>query len=114
AGKKLLMAVYDFVIEATGSSEGLKQAVRMARPRVIVVMKSTVHGLVAIDTAPIVINEITLIGSRCERFEPAIALLKAGRINLDDMISAEFSLAEAAKAFRVASARGVLKVLLRN
>jgi alcohol dehydrogenase len=114
AGKNLPKAVYDFVIEATGSSEGLKQAVQMARPRATVVMKSTMHALVAIDTAPIIVNEITLVGSRCGRFEPAIALLKAGRINLGDMISDEFSLAEAAKAFRVASARGVLKVLLRN
>ena len=59
---------YDWVVDATGSSEGLRQAVQMTKPRGTVVMKSTVHGLVRIDSAPVIVNEITLIGSRCGRF----------------------------------------------
>ena len=59
----------------------------MCRPRGTVIMKSTVHGEVAIDTAPVIVNEITLIGSRCGRFEPAIRMLASGKIHVEDMIS---------------------------
>ena len=83
---KLPANEYDFVVDATGSSEGLKQAVGMARPRGTVIMKSTVHGSVAIDTAPVIVNELTL-GSRCGRFEPALRMLAKGKIRVDDMIS---------------------------
>jgi threonine dehydrogenase-like Zn-dependent dehydrogenase len=114
AGKKLPVSVYDWVVEATGTRSGLEQAVRMARPRGTVFMKSTVHGLVRVDTAPIVVNEITLIGSRCGRFEPALKLLQSGLVNVLDMISDSIPLPEARRAFARASERGVLKVLLTN
>jgi alcohol dehydrogenase len=77
-------------------------------------MKSTVHGLVSIDTAPLIVNEITLVGSRCGRFEPALKLLQAGKVNVDDMISAEYPLADAPAAFARAAEKGVMKVLLRG
>ena len=88
--KKLPVAKYEFVVEATGSSEGLRQAVQMTQPRGTVVMKSTVHGLVSIDTAPVIVNEITLVGSRCGRFEPALKLLeeRQGTGGYDDIGSA--------------------------
>jgi alcohol dehydrogenase len=111
---KVPAASYDYVVDATGSDKGLRQAVQMTRPRGTVMMKSTLHGTVALDTAPIIVNEITLIGSRCGRFEPAIQLLESGRVQVKEMISDEFELADAAKAFRRAAQRGVLKVLLRN
>ncbi len=110
--KKLPVAKYEFVVEATGSSEGLQQAVRMTQPRGTVVMKSTVHGLVSIDTAPVIVNEITLVGSRCGRFEPALRLLKNKKINVDAMISEVLPLKDAPRAFRAAAKPGVLKVLL--
>lgn len=110
--KRLPVAAYDWVVEATGSSEGLQQAVRIARPRGTVVMKSTVHGLVPIDTARVVVNEVTLVGSRCGRFEPALHLLRAGKVRLSEMISARVPLAEAPRAFDLAAAKGSLKVLL--
>lgn len=113
AGKRLPVAAYDYVVEATGSAEALKQAVAMTRPRGTVIMKSTQHELVPIDTAPIIVNEVTLVGSRCGRFESALRLLRAGRIEVGKMISDEFPLADAAKAFARAAERGVLKVLLR-
>jgi alcohol dehydrogenase len=77
-----------------------------------VFLKSTVHDVVHLDTAPVVVNEITLTGSRCGRFEPALDLLKSGRLNVLDMISDKMSLADAPQAFAKASERGVLKVLL--
>ena len=109
---KLPAAAYDFVVDATGSREGLSHAVSMVRPRGTVVLKSTVHGSVAIDTAPAVVNEITLVGSRCGPFAPAIELLAAARIHVEDMISDSFPLEHAPAAFRRAQQSGVLKVLL--
>jgi alcohol dehydrogenase len=109
----LPQARYDWVVEATGSRGGLEQAVRMARPRSTVFMKSTVHGAVKLDTAPIVVNEITLIGSRCGPFPPALKLIASGRLRLREMITGEYPLAEAERAFRAAARRGALKILLR-
>ncbi|MGJ5817553.1 MDR/zinc-dependent alcohol dehydrogenase-like family protein [Paludibaculum fermentans] len=111
---KLPAAAYDYVVEATGSSEGLMQAVGMTRPRGTIIMKSTVHGTVALDAAPVIVNEITLVGSRCGRFEPALKLLQTGKLQLDQMISEECPLADAPRAFARAQERGVLKVLLRG
>jgi alcohol dehydrogenase len=108
------VAAYDFVVEATGSANGLTQAVQMARPRGTIIMKSTVHDLAAINTAPIIVNEITLVGSRCGRFEPALKLLRGGKLRLDEMISDRFALSDAPRAFERAQERGVVKVLLHN
>jgi threonine dehydrogenase-like Zn-dependent dehydrogenase len=105
---------FDWVVEATGSAPGLMQAVGMTRPRGTLILKSTVHGTVALDTAPVVVNEITLVGSRCGRFEPALKLLRAGKVRLDEMISARMPLSEAARGFDLAARKGVLKVLLDN
>lgn len=110
--KNVPKAAYDWIVEATGSAEGLAVAVGMARPRATVFMKSTTHGMAPFDTAPIIVNEITLVGSRCGRFEPALGLLKSGRIHVGDMISEAFPLSEAPRAFAKASQSGVLKVLL--
>jgi alcohol dehydrogenase len=86
----------------------------MARPRGTVILKSTVHGAVAVDTAPIIVNEVTLVGSRCGRFEDAIPLLDHALIRTDQMIAARFPLRDAAEAFEYAARRGVLKVLLEG
>ncbi|MGA2328605.1 MAG: alcohol dehydrogenase catalytic domain-containing protein [Bryobacteraceae bacterium] len=109
---QLPRAAYDWVVEATGAAEGLRQAIAMARPRGTVIMKSTVHGEVAFDAAAAVVNEITLIGSRCGRFEPALELLQSGALPLREMISDRFPLAEAPRAFARAAEKGALKVLL--
>lgn len=108
------LARYDWVVEATGSPGGLKHAVSMTRPRGTVFLKSTIHDAVPIDLAPVIVNEITLVGSRCGRFEPALALLKSGKINVDDMIAGEFPLTRASAAFARAAEPGVLKVLLKG
>ena len=114
APKRLPVAAFRWVVDATGSPEGLKQAVWMSEPRGTVVMKSTVHALAAIDTAPVIVNEITLLGSRCGRFEPALKLLASGRVRVDEFVSESYPLSEAPRAFAKAGERGVLKVLLKG
>ncbi len=111
--KKLPDRAYRWVVDATGSPEGLRAAIAMCEPRGTIILKSTVHGLVTIDTAPVIVNEVTLVGSRCGRFEPAIRLLASGKINVSDMISEEFPLERAPEAFKAAATKGVLKLLLR-
>ena len=113
-GKNLPQAEFEWVVDATGSSKGLNQAIRMARPRGTVFMKSTVHGSVPVDTAPIIVNEITLVGSRCGRFEPALNLLSSGGINVADMISEEMPLSDAPRAFARARRPGAMKILLKT
>jgi alcohol dehydrogenase len=112
AGKRLPVAAFQIVVDATGSAAGLEQAVRMVRPRGTMVMKSTVHGAVSIDMAPVIVNEVTLVGSRCGRFEPALKLLASGKVRVSDMIAARERLADAPRAFETAARSGVLKVLL--
>src|SRR5579871_3091472 len=110
--KKLPRAEYDWVVDASGSGAGLEQAVTMTRPRGTVILKSTVHGLVRVDTAPVIVNEITLVGSRCGRFEPALKLLRRHKIEVQPLISEILPLDKAPLAFRRAATRGALKVLL--
>lgn len=105
---------FPLAVDCTGSPRGLQEAVSLVRPRGTVVMKSTVHGNVAIDTAPVIVNEIRLVGSRCGRFEPAIEMLRCGKVDVFGFVSSEFPLEQAPAAFAEAAKRGVLKVLLRN
>jgi alcohol dehydrogenase len=111
-GKNLSERSWPMVVDATGSAEGLRSAIALCEPRGTVIMKSTVHGLVKIDTAPAIVNEITLVGSRCGRFEPAIRLLASGRVKVDRLISERFPLDRAPEAFKKAATKGILKVLL--
>ena len=111
--RKFPERAYRWVVEATGSPDGLRAAVTMCEPRGTVIMKSTVHGLVSIDTAPVIVNEVTLVGSRCGRFEPALRLLASKKIDVAGMIADEFPLNRAPEAFARAATKGVLKVLLR-
>jgi alcohol dehydrogenase len=112
--KQLPERSYRWVVDATGSPEGLRAAVTMCEPRGTIIMKSTVHGLVTIDTAPVIVNEVTLVGSRCGRFEPAIRMLASHKVDVAPMISDEFPLDRAPEAFVQAATKGVLKVLLRS
>jgi threonine dehydrogenase-like Zn-dependent dehydrogenase len=114
AGEELPIAEYGWVVDATGSPEGLRAAARMVRPRGTVILKSTVHGMVAVDTAPIIVNEITLVGSRCGRFEAALPLLAHPGIRVEEMVAARYPLREAPAAFARAVQRGTLKVLLES
>jgi alcohol dehydrogenase len=111
-GRPLPAAAYDWVVDATGSPEGLQSAAAMTRPRGTLILKSTVHGAVPIDTAPIIVNELTLVGSRCGRIESALSLLASGSVRVEDMITARYPLAEAPRAFAHAAEKGALKILL--
>lgn len=114
AGAKLPEAEYEWVVDATGSAAGLKAAVSMTQPRGTLILKSTVHGDVPIDTAPVIVNEITLVGSRCGRFEPALDLLGRGAVDVESMVAETALLADAPAAFERAARTGTLKVLLRG
>jgi alcohol dehydrogenase len=113
-GEHLPEAAYRWVVDATGSQAGLHAAIRMVEPRGTIILKSTVHGEIPLDTAPVIVNEITLVGSRCGRFEPALELLPLGAVDVTSMISERMRLAEARAAFDRAAQKGVMKVLLSN
>ncbi len=104
---------FDLVVEATGSPAGMPRALELVRPRGTIVWKSTHHGPAHFDAAPLVVSEITVVGSRCGRFEPALELLRGRRVSVANLISAEFPLARATAALAEAARPGVLKVLLR-
>ena len=103
---------FELVVEATGDPAALATALRRVRPRGTLVLKTTSGRVPELDLAPVVIDEIRLLGSRCGPFEPAIAALAQGEILVEPMIDACFPLAEAAEALRVAARPGVLKVLI--
>ncbi len=113
-GKKPPAAHFQFVVDATGSAEGLATAVAMCRARGTVIMKSTVHTKVGIDMAAVIVPEITLVGSRCGRFAPALQLLQQRKIDVQSMIHGAYNLKEAKAAFAHAAVKGTLKILLTN
>lgn len=102
----------DLVVEATGSAEGFAAAVRATRPRGTLVLKSTVAGRPEVDLAPLVIHEITVVGSRCGSFEPALRALESGSVDVRSLISSRVPLERADEALRLAAQPGVLKVLV--
>jgi 2-desacetyl-2-hydroxyethyl bacteriochlorophyllide A dehydrogenase len=112
--RKLPGKSFPLVVEATGSPEGLGAAMRLVEPRGTVVMKSTFHQPAQFDTAKLVVDEITLLGSRCGNFEKALELLKAGVIHTREMIWKTFPLEQGLEAFHELENPDCLKVLLAN
>jgi threonine dehydrogenase-like Zn-dependent dehydrogenase len=104
---------FDVVVEASGASGGFALALRLVRPRGTLVLKSTFHGATEIDAARIVVDEISIVGSRCGRFAPALALLARDAIDVASLITDEFALTDGLRAMQRATESGVLKVLLR-
>ncbi len=104
---------FALLVEATGSPTGLAMALQMTEPRGTLVLKSTFHGAAPVETWPIVVKEITVVGSRCGPFAKAIALLRSGEVDPTPLITRAFPLANAAAAIRFAQQPGVMKVLLR-
>jgi len=105
---------YELVVEATGSPSGLAVAQQMTEPRGTLVLKSTFHGAAPVETWPIVVKEIHVVGSRCGPFAKAIALLRSGKIDLAPLITKTFPLVAAPAAIRFAQKPGVMKVLLKT
>jgi len=103
---------YDLVVEASGSPQGWNTAVSAVKPRGIIVLKSTYQGDMNFNPAPLVINEITLVGSRCGRFEPALRLLASGCIDVKSLISKVFDFYNMLEAFEYSMRQECMKVLV--
>ena len=103
---------YDVVVEATGSVSGFETSIALTKPRGVLVLKSTVATGKELNLAPIVIDEITVLGSRCGQFGPALRLLKSGKIDFTPLISARYKADDAIEAFEKNKERETLKVLL--
>jgi threonine dehydrogenase-like Zn-dependent dehydrogenase len=104
---------FDMVVDCTGSAQGLSRAMELVRPRGKLMLKTTVAGCAGINLAPIVINEIEVIGSRCGRMLPALRALETGQVDPTPLISAVFPLADAVAALERAAGRSDFKVLLK-
>jgi threonine dehydrogenase-like Zn-dependent dehydrogenase len=102
----------DIVVDCTGSESGLPTALGMVRPRGTIVLKTTVAGEQTLAWAPFVIDEITLVGSRCGPFDRALKALSEGRVTVAPLISERFELARGVEALEHARTKPVLKVLL--
>ena len=100
------------VIDATGTPSGFDLAMRTVRPRGTIVLKSTFAGGDGLNLAPLVINEITVIGSRCGPFRDALAALAAGQVDVSSLIGKRFPLDDALDALAVAARGDSLKVIL--
>jgi len=105
---------FALLVEATGSPTGLALAQQMTEPRGTVVLKSTFHGTAGVETWPIVVKELIVVGSRCGPFDKAIALLRSGKVDPRPLITCTFPLQEASAAMAFAQKSGVMKVLLKN
>jgi len=110
---KIPDGLMDFVIEATGSLDGFKLAQRAVRPRGTIILKSTYAGSEPINISSIVVDEITIVGSRCGPFPPALSLLELGRIDPTDLISGSYPLEDGVQAYTQAAETGVMKILIK-
>ena len=104
---------FNSVVEASGSSTGFALALDLLQPRGVLILKSTFHGATEIDAARLVVDEITVVGSRCGRMAPALRLLEQNLVDVESLISEEYPLADGVEAMHRAAEPGVLKVLLR-
>lgn len=104
---------FDIVVEVTGNPQGFEQALELLRPLGTLVLKSTYTGKASVDLSKIVVDEITLVGSRCGPFEPAIRLLEQGRIEVRMLIEEIYPLSEGLEALDHGEQPGVRKILIR-
>ena len=104
--------VYDVVVEATGSISGFETALALTKPRGVLVLKSTVAASKEFNLAPIVIDEITVLGSRCGQFGPALRLLQSCRVDFSPLISGIYKVDDAIEAFEKNKQKDTIKILL--
>lgn len=104
--------IFDVSVECTGNPEGFAIALRALRPRGTLVLKSTYAGKLSIDASALVVDEITLVGSRCGPFPDALKLLAEHKVDVSPLIQARYPLSEGLNAFAHAQRKGILKVLL--
>lgn len=105
---------FDVVVEASGNESGFATALDIVQPRGRIVLKSTFAGRPVWDAARVVVDEITIIGSRCGRFAPAVELLKDGKIPVEKLIDDIYPMSSGIEAFRRAGEKGSMKILLSN
>lgn len=105
---------FDIVVEASGSESGFDTALNLLKPRGKLVLKSTFHGSTTWQASRVVVDEITIVGSRCGRFAPALELLSTKAVEVEDLISDELPLSRGVDAMKHAAEPGVLKVLLTS
>jgi threonine dehydrogenase-like Zn-dependent dehydrogenase len=103
---------FDISVDCTGNPEGFNIARRALRPRGKLILKSTYAGNLSLDASSLVVDEITLIGSRCGPFVPALELLATGKVDVQYLIDSSYPLSQGLEAFEKAKTKGVLKVLL--
>jgi threonine dehydrogenase-like Zn-dependent dehydrogenase len=103
---------FDVIVDCTGSESGLPTALKLVRPRGTIVLKTTVAGQQTLAWASLVIDEVTLIGSRCGPFDRALASLEQGHVTVQPLISERFDLSRGLDALTRAQTKGILKVLL--
>jgi threonine dehydrogenase-like Zn-dependent dehydrogenase len=104
---------FDVVVEASGHPSGWDLALQSVKPRGILVLKSTYHGALDFNPAPLVINEVTVVGSRCGRFAPALRLMELGLVDPTPLISAIVPLEKAKEAIERPDATADLKILVK-
>jgi len=104
---------FDLVVEATGSNSGFTDSMKLIKPKGTVILKSTLASKTNLDLTSMVINEVSVIGSRCGPFRPAINALASGRISVDNLIDSTYSLEKFQDAFEQAKKPDILKVLLK-
>lgn len=104
---------YDVIVEATGNEAGLAHALRLVRPLGTLVMKSTYAGGAKVDLTKLVVGEITVVGSRCGPFAPALRLLERQAVDVLSLVDGEYALSDGLAAMEFASRPGIRKVLLR-
>jgi threonine dehydrogenase-like Zn-dependent dehydrogenase len=103
---------FDLVVEATGTAGGLEDAMRLVRARGTIVFKSTIASTFSVDLSPIVVKEITVVGSRCGPFDRALQALTSGTIRVRELVSERYPLQQALYALERAASHETLKVLL--
>ena len=104
---------FDVVVEATGSVSGFETSLALVKPRGVLVLKSTIATGKELNLAPIVINEITVLGSRCGQFPPALRLLENDRIDFKPFISGIYNIDDAIEGFEANKSKETLKVLIK-
>jgi threonine dehydrogenase-like Zn-dependent dehydrogenase len=111
---KRFKETFRLVVEATGSPSGLALAQRMTEARGTLILKSTFQGAALVETWPIVVKELSVLGSRCGPFGAALKLLRQKQVDVATLITRTFPMGEAAEAVRFAQRAGVMKVLLKG
>jgi threonine dehydrogenase-like Zn-dependent dehydrogenase len=110
--EELAPSSFPVTVEATGSPRGISEAMRLVEPRGTLVMKSTFHGAASFDATKLVVDEITLLGSRCGVFAPALELLRHEDVTVRQLITKTFSLEQGREAFEYLDQTSALKILL--